>query len=383
MGKKIKVLHVLGGLNRGGVETWLMHVLRHIDRDKFQLDFLVSTTRECAYDHEAQALGSRIIHNPDPHSPLLYARNFVRNYKKYGPYDIVHSHVHHFSGFVLFLSKIVGVPMRISHSHNDTRSAEASKGLSRKMYLRLMKWLIDICSTHGLAASAMAAEDLFGMDWRKDKRWSVLHYGINLEPFNRNVDRVKIRRELGIHDNAFVVGHVGRFAEQKNHAFLLDIAASVLEREQDIIFLLVGDGPLRPLMGKRAEDLDIKDKVIFTGVRSDIPDLMLGAMDLFLFPSLYEGLPVTLIEAQAAGITCLISDVITEEVDIIKEIVYRISLEEAPFVWAEKVVELRGKKESYSKERCLQIISNSPFNIKNSVSKLCSLYHYGNVSEQE
>lgn len=158
---KIKVLHVLGGLDRGGVETWLMHVLRHIDRDRFQFDFLVSTTRECAYDREAKALGSLIIPNPDPHNPLLYALNFVRNYRKYGPYDIVHSHVHHFSGFVLLLSRILGVPIRIAHSHNDTRVAESNNNISRKFYLHLMKMLINTCATHGLAASSLAAEDLF------------------------------------------------------------------------------------------------------------------------------------------------------------------------------------------------------------------------------
>lgn len=378
MADKIKVLHVLGGLDRGGVETWLMHVLRHIDRDRFQLDFLVSTTRECAYDREAKALGSLIIPNPDPHNPLLYALNFMRNYRKYGPYDIVHSHVHHYSGFVLFLSRILGVPIRIAHSHNDTRVAESNNSIFRKIYLHLMKKMINTCATHGIAASSLAAEDLFGMDWERDQRWKVLHCGIDLEPFKKVVDRAKIRRELGIPTDAFVVGHVGRFVEQKNHSFLLDIAANVIKSSKDVYFLLVGDGPLRPAMEQKAKVLNIKDKVIFTGVRQDVPDLMLGAFDLILFPSLHEGLGIVLIEAQAAGLHCILSDVIPKEVDICKDLITRLNLTLPITLWADNILRMKYQIYRTKRNKYLDILERSPFNIVNITNRLLEIYNKAN-----
>ncbi|MGQ9476362.1 MAG: glycosyltransferase, partial [Actinomycetota bacterium] len=267
---KVKVLHVLGGLDRGGVETWLMHVLRHVDRQRFQFDFLVHAERECAYDEEARSLGSRIIPNPDPRNPVRYARNFIRNYRKYGPYDVVHSHVHHYSGFTLLLARLMGVPKRVAHSHSDTRAAETNAGLARKAYLKAMEYLIEKNATHGLAASCEAAACLYGKGWEKDGRWSVLHCGIDLDPFKVETDKKEVRRGLGLPEDAFVIGHVGRFSPQKNHKFLLETASEVFKRCDNCWLLLVGDGPLRPEIEELAESLGIADKVIFAGSRPDV-----------------------------------------------------------------------------------------------------------------
>ena len=371
---KVKVLHVLGGLDQGGVETWLMHVLRHIDRERFQLDFLVHTEKECAYDEEARRLGSRIIPNPDPRNPVRYAWNFIRNYRKYGPYDVVHSHVHHYSGFTLLLARLMGVPKKVAHSHSDTRAAETNARIARKAYLKAMEYLIEKNATHGLAASREAAACLYGKGWEEDGRWGVLHCGIDLDPFKVEIDKKEVRRGLGLPEGAFVIGHVGRFSPQKNHKLLLETASEVFKSCDNCWLLLVGDGPLRPEMEELSSSLGIADRVIFAGARPDVPRLMLGAMDLFLFPSLYEGLPVVLLEAQAAGLPCVISDVISEEVDVIKGNIYRLSLNDPPDVWASKIRIMAKRKEFIDQVDCVKKMMSSTFNIEISANDLQQCY---------
>lgn len=140
--RPIRILHIVGGMNRGGVETWLMHVLRHIDRDRFQMDFLVHTTKPCDFDDEIRALGSQVIPCLHPSRPFVYARNLRRLLREHGPYDVVHSHVHHYSGWTLRIAHQAGVPVRVAHSHSDTFSVQAAAGLVRRGYLRLMRTLI-------------------------------------------------------------------------------------------------------------------------------------------------------------------------------------------------------------------------------------------------
>ncbi len=372
--RSIRVLQVVGGMNRGGIETWLMHILRHIDRDRFQMDFLVHTNEPCAYDEEIRDLGSNIIPCLDPSRPWLYARNFQRILHKYGPYDIVNSNVHHFSGYVLRLAQHAGVPIRIAHSHNDTSSLEAKAGWMRRFYLALMKWLITRYATTGLAASRIAAADLFGRFWETDPRWQTLYYGVDLKPFQGLVDRVNVRAEFGIPPDAFVIGHVGRFVEQKNHQFLLDIVSEIGKREPKMRLLLVGDGSLHPEIAQKVIHLDLEDRVIFAGVRPDVHRLMLGAMDVFLFPSLYEGLGLVLVEAQAAGLPCVFSDVVPEEADVAKPLVKRISLSKSASIWAEAVMAAPSLTSSITQTDALAIIKNSPFNIEINVNKLAKIY---------
>ncbi|MEG4519582.1 MULTISPECIES: glycosyltransferase family 1 protein [unclassified Microcoleus] len=370
----IRILHVVGGMNRGGIETWLMHVLRNIDRDRFQMDFLVHTTEPCAYDEEVRALGSRIIPCLDPFQPRLYDRNFQRLVREYGPYDIVHSHVHNFSGYVLRLAKQAGVPIRIAHSHNDTSSLETKAGLSRRLYIALTKWWIARYKTIGLAASRLAAVSLFGSDWARDPRCQILYCGVDLAPFRDGVDRFYIRSELGIPADAFVIGHVGRFEEQKNHLFLLEIAASIAQKQPNLRLLLAGDGSLRPQIQQKAIEMGLDKYVIFAGLRSDVPRLMLGAMDTFVLPSLYEGLGLVLIEAQAAGLPCVFSDVVPEEADVIKPLVQRLSLSQSPSTWAETILAAPDTTSGFNQTDALASVENSPFNIAIGLKKLAEVY---------
>ena len=348
----MRILHVVGKLDRGGVETWLVQVLRHIDRQKYQMDFLVHTTDPGAYDKEVRALGSRIIPCLGPSNPLQYAFNFRRVLRDHGPYDVVHSHVHHYSGYVLMLAATAGVKVRIAHSHNDTRSAESSGGAARKAYLRAMRTMIRAFATRGLAVSAEAGCDLFAPQWRdRTDKWQLQYLGIDLSRFEIEVNAEEVRRSLGIPPDALVVGHVGRFFEQKNHAFLVEIAREVVRMEPRSCFLLVGDGPLRAAIEEKVRNYGLARHFVFTGSRSDVSTLMKGAMDVFLFPSLYEGLPITLLEAQAAGLRCLISNVISTEADAVPGLIKRASLDQTPTQWASRLLELLSEQHPVSPDR--------------------------------
>ena len=380
--KPIRILHVVGGMDRGGVETWLMHVLRHLDRSHFQMDFLTPDDRHYAYTDELQALGSQIFPCLEPSKPLLYAANFQRILREHDPYDAIHVHIHHFSGYVLHLAQQAGIEVRIIHSHIDTSSIESNVNWSRKAYNTLMKWWIDRNATIGLAASQMAAADLLNATWQNDSRWRILCCGIDLAPFRNAIalrrayafDTTKIRSEFGIPEDALVIGHVGRFESQKNHHFLLEIAAEVAKVQPNMRLALVGIGSLRAEIEAKAVQMDLADRVIFLGTRPDVPRLMSGLMDLFLFPSLYEGLGLVLIEAQTAGIPCIFADTVPAEADVVAQLVQRLSLEQSASKWAATVLETRVDLPAIDRANALEIVSQSVFNIDVSVAELTKFY---------
>lgn len=372
--RPIRILHVVGGMNRGGIETWLMHVLRHIDRDRFQMDFLVHTTEPCPYDAEVRALGSQIISCPRVSQPLLYRSDFKQILRENCSYDIVHSHVQHFNGYVLWLAEQAGVPIRIAHSHNDTSVVEAKASRLRKLYLNLTKWWISRHATLGLAASRPSAQSLFGSHWENDSRWRVLYCGVDLTPFRQAVDREVVRAQLGIPADAFVIGHVGRFEKQKNHEFILDIAALIGQKDAGIHWLLVGDGSLRTQSQEKVDRMDLSDRFIFAGLRPDVPCLMLSAMDLFLFPSLHEGLGLVLIEAQSAGLRCVLSDVVPGEADVVKPLLQRLSLFQTASAWSEAILTTKKNQPGITQTEAYQLVEKSSFNIHNSVKQLEAVY---------
>ena len=370
----IRILQVVGGMNRGGIETWLMHILRHIDRDRIQMDFLVHTTQPEAYDDEIRALGCQMIPCLEPSRPWIYASNFKQLLNTHGPYDIVHSHLHHFNGYVLRLARQAGIPVRIAHTHTDTSSQDVKAGWSRRLYLALMKRWIARYATYGMAINRQAAAGLFGVAWESDPRWRVFDCGIDLTPFQDVVDPIAVRAELGIPEDAFVIGHVGRFVPVKNHTFIVDIASEVARREPKFYLLLVGDGPLRPDIEQKIAQKGLCDRVIFAGVRSDVHRLMLGAIDLFLFPSLYEGMGNVRLEAQAAGVFCVVSDTVPKEGDVVKPLVQRMSLSRSAGQWAEAILAAKKADPRMTQADALRLVEQSSFNIQTSVKDLEKLY---------
>lgn len=369
----IRILQVVGMMNRGGAETWLMHVLRNIDREKFQIDFLVGTTEPCAYDAEIRALGSQIIPCLGAANPLIYGRKFTKILQAYGPYDVVHGHIHHYNGMLLRLAARAGVPIRICHSHIDSSALEANAGWTRRAYLNLMKTWIAQYATAGLGCSDVASANLFGNDWQADPRWQLYYCGIDLSAFDRLPDRASVRYELGIPQDALVIGHVGRFQEQKNHAFLVNIFAEILDREPQAYLLLLGEGPLRPEIERLVSVRQLDRRTLFAGSRPDVPRLMLGAMDAFVMPSLCEGLPLVGIEVQAAGLPSFLSDKITQEVCIVQPLVRFLSLSRSAAYWAEEILKSRDRL-PLSQSEALTGVRQSPFNIQVGVPQLTEIY---------
>jgi glycosyltransferase involved in cell wall biosynthesis len=368
--KPIRILHVLGAMNRGGVETWLMHLLRHIDRERFQMDFLVHTDQPAAYDAELLALGSKILRCPDWHRPIRYGKHFLRIIREFGPFDVLHSHVHNFSGYVVWLGHAAGIPVRISHSHSDTSFVGATATHTRRAYLSLSRWLLTKYSTSALAASAPAASALFGPSWQQGDRVKILYCGIDLAPYSMTVDRAAVRSEFGFRASNIVFGHVGSFRPPKNHAFLADIAAEIAKREPEARFLLVGNGPLRAPTESQFRRAGLGHRAVFAGSRPDVPRLMLGAMDGFLFPSLYEGLGLVLIEAQAANLPAIISDTVPSEAIVIPSLIRSLSLKQSAATWAETALHHRTSSEP----NALAAIERSPFVIDRSIERLTDLY---------
>jgi glycosyltransferase involved in cell wall biosynthesis len=333
---QLRVLHVVGTMNPGGVETWLLHVLEHIERDRFQFDFCVCGPQAGLYAAEVERLGGKILKCPKGANLWLFRRDFRRVLRD-GKYDVIHSHVHFFSGALLRWAKAEGVPIRIAHSHNARDGRSDSR--TRSYYRKLMKSWINRYATRALAASKPAARELFGENWVADNRLQILHYGLDLHPFQELFDRREVRAELGIPFDAPVIGHVGRFDEQKNHRFLLEIAVAVLRCRPGVHFLLVGDGPLRPEIEASARQLGLSREIHFVGIRTDVPRLMVAAMDLFVFPSLHEGLGLCLLEAQAARLRCLVSDTVPKEVVRVHEAVEFLALSAGGDYWSRKVMQ--------------------------------------------
>ena len=239
-----------------------------------------------------------------------------------------------------------------------------------------MKYLVEKYATLGIAVSTQAAISLFGPKWNTDNRYRIIQCGINVDLFNKVVDKETVRKKLGIKSNSHVIGHVGRFSEAKNHPFIIDVFSEILKIDSSIRLLLVGDGENLIDIKRLAQKKKVEDKIIFTGLRSDIAELLLGAIDIFLIPSLWEGLGLVIIEAQAAGLPCVLSDTIPNEADIIPELICRIPLSEGAKQWAKKIINFYDMKhrQEISQTKILSSFINSPFDFQNGKKKLESIY---------
>lgn len=327
----IRVLHVVTHMNRGGLETMIMNYYRAIDRTKVQFDFLVHRDYRAHYDDEIESLGGKIFRLP---RLVPWSRSYIGAlddfFATHQEYRIIHVHQDCLSGVILKAAKKHGVPVRIAHSHN----AGQDKDWKYPIKIMLKRW-IPKYATKLFACGKKAG------DWMFDGTpYQILNNAIDAIKYRS--DRKKgfeVRSELKIPRDAFVVGHVGRFSPQKNHHFLLEVFLALARKITNCYLLLVGDGNLRAMIEKQAEQLGIRDKVVFTGVRQDIPDL-LHAMDVFVFPSLHEGTPVTVLEAQAAGIPCVISDGVPTDC-MITDLVTMLPLSESAEVWAEHILSVR------------------------------------------
>ena len=339
MSQPIRVLHIFGRMDRGGAETFIMRVYRHLDRGKVQFDFGVHSELPGHYDDEIRDLGGRIFVLPRP--GLLRLPAYVQALKTLlyheGPFAAVHSHVHFYSGIPLVTAHLAGVPLRVAHSHNTYDGK--GQALPRQAYRRWMRWLIFRHATHMLGCSWSACEALYGPDCWHDNRVRVLHYCVELAPFESlPQDRRALRVRVGLPEEGCLIGHVGRFDTQKNHRFLVEVFEALAGRLPDACLILVGDGPLRPEIEELVASKGLQDRVSFLGIRADVPEIM-GCLDALLFPSLWEGVPLTLLEAQASGLPCVISDVISQEANLKIGLLHPVSLDASLDNWVEEVLQ--------------------------------------------
>ncbi|HPF77748.1 MAG TPA: glycosyltransferase family 1 protein [Alphaproteobacteria bacterium] len=367
----IRVLHIAFTMHARGTETWLMNVLRRMDRRRIAMDFVTIVDEVGIYDDEIKALGGTLHACPHPQNRGAFLRAFREVLEKHGPYDIVHAHPYTMSGLILLQAARAGVPVRIVHSHTDRRKARRDKSIFKRIYAATMRRLIKRVATYGIAASKQAAEALFGPKWQNDKRWNVMYCGIDLKPFEKPPES-DIRQKLGIAASAKIIGHVGSFHFEKNHDFLIRLFAEMAKKDLKLILLLVGDGPLRDKIQQDVIKLGLEDRVVFVGVTQHIPEF-LSIMDVFLFPSLFEGLGLSLIEAQAAGLRCLASDAVPREAAVNGDLVTFMELGDDIDAWA-KATKILLEQNKPDRQKSLEIVKKSEFNIDHNVTMLCSLY---------
>ena len=333
MNGPIRVLQVVTITNRGGLESRLMDIYRNINRDKIQFDFLKHRKKEGHYDKEIKELGG-MIYELDPITPLNLITKYPREWDLFftnHKYKIVHCHLDALSTFLLKSAKKNKIPIRIAHS----RIANHTNGL-KGLLQEISKIPVKKYTTHNFACSKAAGKWLFGEKALKENKVTIINNAIQTEKFVFDSQiRQKIRNDLNI-SNKFVLGHVGRFDYQKNHDFLIEIINKLHKKNPNIILLLIGEGKLEKAIKEKVKKYNLEEYVKFLGVREDVPDL-LQAMDLFLLPSHYEGLPGVAVESQAAGLITLLSDQITPETKI-TNLVEFLSIKNGVDPWVDRIL---------------------------------------------
>lgn len=361
----VRVAQIMGKWVGGGVESVVMNYYRYIDRTKIQFDFICDDDSTNIPYEEIEKLGGKVILIP-PYQKVLKYHNKLKKILKEGHYKIVHSHINTLSVFSLFAAKCAGVSVRIAHSHSTTNKKEKKKNLLKQVLRPFSK----LFATDYMCCSELAGRWLFG-DKEYDKgNVYLLNNAIDLDKFKYNESlRKEKRKELGISDDTLVIGHVGRFVEQKNHKFLIDIFNEIYKKNNNSLLLLAGQGPLIYEIKNKVKSLKLEKKVKFLGQRSDI-DKLYQAFDVFLLPSLYEGLPVVGVEAQSTGLLCELSNDMTKETKVLDTTRF-ISLNTSAEEWANNILDdvKKHKRIDSSKE-----MTNKNFNIKEEVKRLEECY---------
>ncbi len=359
MNKPVRVLQIVTTMNRGGLETMLMNYYRNIDRTKLQFDFVEHCQERSAYDDEIEELGGHIYRVP---TLVPWSRSYKQALRKiftqHPEYQIVHVHQDCLSSVALKIAKDAGVHVRIAHSHSSSQDKNL-KYLIKLFYKRF----IPREATDLFACGKDAGDWMFG-----GAEYQILNNAIPAKSciFN-SLKREHMREQLGLHEE-FTLGLVGRFSPPKNHVFLLDIFHSLLQTEPNAKLLLVGDGQLRNILESKIKELGLGDNVMMTGVRTDVSDL-LQAMDVFVMPSNYEGLSLAIVEAQAAGLPCFISDKVPIECKK-TDLVQQIPLSVSPAKWAEEILKVKRR----IRRNTYQEIADAGFDIESNAADLSDFY---------
>lgn len=361
----IRIAQIVGKWLGGGVEAVVMNYYRHLDHSKIQFDFICDDdSTNIPYD-EIEKLGGKVILIP-PYQKVFKYQKELRRVLRDGKYKIVHSHINTLSVFPLYAAKKVGVPVRIAHSHSTTNKKEWKKNLLKQVLRPFSKKY----ATNYMCCSELAGRWLFGDKAYDEGKVYLLNNAIDLDKFKYDKKiRDKKRKELGIKEDTIVIGHIGRFVAQKNHTFLIDIFNQFHKKEKNSILLLAGQGPLQDEIKNKVRELGLNDSVRFLGQRNDANELYY-VFDVFLLPSLYEGLPVVGVEAQASGLLCFLSDDMTKETKVLDSTVF-MSLSNADDEWATSILD---NYINFRRKDTTSDITKSNFNIKYETNKLKNKY---------
>lgn len=366
---KLRILHIFGGMNRGGAEMRTLDLMRRIDRSIFQMEFCALSGLPGILDGDIRALGGEVYYCKL--RSLSFNRRF-RTLLREGRYDVVHSHVHCFSGYILRLAHQCGVPLRIAHFRNTTDVQ--SKTIKRRIQTALMRSLIDKYATHILAVGEGAMQAAWRADWQSDSRCKVIPNGLETACFHQGLDKDELRARLNVPADAPLIIHVGRMAKPKNHIRLARILAFLLPQLPAIHVLLAGqeDTVIKQQMLERFKLCGVENRVHFLGVRDDVPKLLMIS-DLLLFPSLWEGLPGSVLEACAAGTPVLASH-IPGIIELTKHFsnVHSMHLNEPDQRWVSRVTTLlKQKPTDTDRLTALKEFDQSDYTIDN-----CAAAHY-------
>ncbi len=366
-----RILQVVSCLERGGTESFIMNHYRHIDRLKYQFDFLVFLGNKSPYEEEINSLGGKVIY-ADTLPDILHIHRFIRILKRLmienGPYDCIHTHVNITNGYVLYAALLAGIKVRISHSH----AMVTFDGITmvKKMYYEILRKLLKYVGTDFLACGEKVGFDLYG---RKDS-FKIINNGIDVNSFlYKNTDKIKIlRNEFDIGEDINVYGNISRFNELKNLQFVVDIFSEIVKRQSNSVLILGGlDGNTKADVLKKIEDYKLEDKIRIVGERDDIPDC-LHLMKCYLFPSLSEGLGIAAVEAQAAGVPVLASTEVPQDADMGLNLIEFVPLSEPPSLWAERAIQLFPF--SGEKDVIISCFNKRGYNINDSVKNLTVIY---------
>lgn len=374
MDKPIRVLQVFASLDRGGAETMIMNVYRAIDKKRVQFDFIVNeSTNKYAYEDEIINLGGKILKIPryTISNYFKYKQSWIQLLNVHPEWEIIHGHHTTPASIYLKQGKLYG---RCTIAHSHTAGGEST--IKSKVKIHLRRSMLG-SADYLFACSKSAADWMFGEENAKVK---LINNAISAELFKYNTStRAQIRKEFKIKEDTLVVGHVGNFSDAKNYPLILEIFKEIQKYNNMALLILIGKNENDPGVQKRVFESGLENNVIFTGVRSDIYNLLQG-LDVFLFPSVTEGLPVTLIEAQASGLKIVASDVITKEVAITGNIEF-ISLAESPRYWAERVLSYQN---GYERKDTSEEIINAGYDVKENAKWLEDFYieQYTNINEK-
>lgn len=330
---KIRVAQIIGKLAFAGVEAVVNNYYRHMDHNQFQFDYYIDDDSESEPSSEMIAYGARYYTIPSSRYPIKRIRVLTKLLKQ-NPPQIVHSHMNSLNAISLYAAKKANIPVRISHSHSTSNKQEGLRAIVKDVLRKTGAWF----ATDKMACGDQAGRWLFGDRAMNAGNVFILRNAIDTQKYQFKPDvRQRLRKELNI-EGSFVLGHVGRFMKQKNHEFLIRMFADLKKNKEDAVLLLVGDGELRSAMEQLVHKLNLQDSVVFLGNRKDVKDLY-NAMDVFVLPSLYEGVPVVGIEAQANGLPCILSDHVSEEIKISGH-VWFLSLNESVLSWTKTILDL-------------------------------------------